>query len=76
MEDPFKRRKIFGQRKNKTEKEQEENFGRGKCLISEGEVKQRRKRRKSFGEGKIGRGLVFIKDSIRGPRRPKKYVFV
>ena len=33
-----KRRKIFGQRKNKTEKEQEENFGRGKCLISEGEV--------------------------------------
>ena len=47
-------------------------------MISEGEVERRRKRRKSFGEGKIGagRGLLFVKDSIKGPRRPKKYVIV
>ena len=64
--------------RTKRRRKRKKIFGRGKCLISEGEVERRRKRRKSFGEGKIGagRGLVFIRDSIRGPRRPKTYVIV
>ena len=64
--------------RTKRRRKRKKEIGSEKCLISEGEVERRRKRRKSFGEGKIGagRGLVFIKDSIIGPRRPKTYVIV
>ena len=43
------RRKLYGQqRKRKMDKEEEEKIGDGKYLVSRGEKKQRRKRRKFF----------------------------